>query len=263
MPSMHNRIILLKPALLAIAAVMFIAAAFIAATDSNKAIFLSWNVAGSALHPAIWTNLTLMADTLWAIALLLAVAVYRPKLLTQSLLLLIIGGITVHIFKQSLNLPRPPAVLEASNFNLIGPALKNESFPSGHAFTALSCATLLALNTLRPALIVFIMIAGVLAALSRVMVGAHWPVDILTGGGAGIVMAVFCSYLESHCKTFEAHGWKFASILLLTLATIALAFHEDRYPYTQVLGVMTSLTALVIAGRQFWLPFFRLLKRSS
>jgi len=175
---------------------------------------------------------------------------------------MIIGGIAVHIFKQSLNLPRPPAALEAGSFNLIGPALKNESFPSGHAFTALSCATLIALNTLRPALIFFVMIMGVLAALSRVMVGAHWPVDILTGGGAGIAIAIFCVYLESHFKAFQAHGWKFASVILLTLATVALAFHEDRYPDTQALGVITSVTALVIAIRQFWLPFIRLLRPS-
>lgn len=260
---MHNNNVLLRPVLFTGAVLMLVAAAVIAATGTNQATFLSWNDAGSALPPAIWANLTLMADTLWAIALLLAVAVYRPRLLTQSLLLLIIGGIAVHIFKQSLNLPRPPAALEAGSFNLIGPALKNESFPSGHAFTALSCATLIALNTLRPALIVFIMIMGVLAALSRVMVGAHWPVDILTGGGAGIAIAIFCVYLERHFKAFQAHGWKFASVILLTLATVALAFHEDRYPDTQALGVVTSLTTLVIAIRQFWLPFIRLLRRPS
>lgn len=254
---------LVQPALLSSAAIMLIAAFIIAITSSNQTVFVSWNQAGSTLHPAVWSNLTLMADTLWATAVLLAVAAYHPRLLTQSLLLLIIGGIVVHVFKQSLNLPRPPAVLEAGSFNLIGPNLRGESFPSGHAFTALSCATLIALNTLRPALILLVMILGALAALSRVMVGAHWPVDILTGGGAGMMIAIFCVYLERHIKALQAHGWKLLSVTLLTLATAALAFHEDFYPYTQALSVITSVTAVTIIIRQFWLPFIHLLRTSA
>jgi len=253
-----------SPWLFISATLMLLGAVLVWQSDINQPAFLYLNQLGSQLHDGIWANLTLMADTLWAIAILLAVGVYKPRLLTQSLLLLILGGAFVHFFKQGLNFPRPPLVLDLDSFNLIGPKLKHESFPSGHAFTAMSCAGLVMLNMKKQWLpLLVVLTIGLLAALSRVMVGAHWPLDILVGGGTGLLFAWLCSQLELRFEFLQAHGWKFASVILLTLATIALAFHEDRYPYTQALGVLTSLTALTIAIRQFWLPFVRLFNQAN
>jgi len=230
---------------------------------ANEAWFFDWNHAGAILPAALWANLTLMADTLFAVAALLIAACYRPRLLTQSLLLLIIGGLFVHAIKQGLNLPRPPLALDADSFRLIGPALKNESFPSGHAFTAMSAAALMALNQARTWASLLLLLVGSLAALSRVMVGAHWPLDILVGGGCGILIAWLCMALEQRLPALQAHGWKLAGLVLLTLATVALAFHDDRYPDTQLLTVATSLIALWFAVKHIWLPLIRLMQRAN
>ncbi|MCM8830287.1 MAG: glycosyltransferase family 39 protein, partial [Candidatus Omnitrophica bacterium] len=48
---------------------------------------------------------------------------------------LIIGGIIVHILKETLNLPRPLGYFGKEYVNVLGPPLKKGSFPSGHSQT--------------------------------------------------------------------------------------------------------------------------------
>lgn len=250
-----------QSAILSSAVLMLVLAVGVWQTNSNSDLFLLINHNAAQLPDFIWANLTLMADTLFAVAILLIVGVYQPRVLAQSLVLLIIGGLFVHVFKQTLNWPRPPAVLDADAFNLIGPALKSESFPSGHAFTAMACAGILALNNIRTAYIPVVLFIGALAAISRTTVGAHWPLDVLVGGGSGLFFAWLSVKLERNISWLQSNGVKFASVILLTAATIALAFHDSRYPQTQLLGIGTSLLGVIIAIRQFWLPFFRLISK--
>jgi len=250
----------LSIALLSTAALLLALALWLWSQQLNASWFSLWNGAGAHLPAAVWANLTLVADTLFAVAAILMVASYHPRLLGQSLLLLLLGGLFVHLIKQGLNVPRPPAVLDADSFRLIGPALKNESFPSGHAFTAMSAATLIALNLKHVTLSALVIIIGGLAAVSRAMVGAHWPLDILVGSGSGILFAWLCVRLEYRYHWLQRNGWRFFSLILLTLASLALAFHDDRYPDTQALSILASLAALWLAIRRYWLPLLRALR---
>ena len=250
----------LSPLLLSTAAVLLLLGLWLWSQQLNASWFSLWNGAGQHLPAAVWANLTLVADTLFAVAAILMVASYHPRLLGQSLLLLLLGGLFVHLIKQGLNVPRPPAVLDADSFRLIGPALKNESFPSGHAFTAMSAATLIALNLKHVTLSALVIIIGGLAAVSRAMVGAHWPLDILVGSGSGILFAWLCVRLEYRYHWLQRNGWRFFSLILLTLASLALAFHDDRYPDTQALSILASLAALWLAIRRYWLPLLRALR---
>ncbi|WP_419811043.1 phosphatase PAP2 family protein [Bacterioplanoides sp.] len=253
--------------ILSIAGLMLAVALFIVFNNSNQAWFLSWNQAGSQLPDLIWANLTLVADTLFAVAVLLIVASRNagtsgPRLLGQSLVLLIIGGLFVHVFKQGLNIPRPPAVLAEGSYHLIGPKLKHESFPSGHSFTALSCFALIALNQARLSVSALLLALAGLAALSRAMVAAHWPLDIFVGGGFGILFAWLSIQLERRLAFFQSNGWRLFTLVLLTLASAALAFHDDRYPDTQLLSVIASIVAIVMVVRYYWLPLARLMRHS-
>ncbi|MCD8521049.1 MAG: phosphatase PAP2 family protein [Saccharospirillaceae bacterium] len=248
-----------SPALLTLAALMLGAALLLWLSNANQAVFLLWNHAGSALPDWLWTNLTLVADTLFAIAVLLIAASYRPLLLTQSLVLLILGAAFVHFFKNTLDVARPAAVLSHDSFTIIGAVLKGHSFPSGHSFTALACAGLLWLNSKHLGVGLLILISGLSAALSRAMVGAHWPLDILVGGAFGLLFACVSVWLVNHLYWLQAHGWKLFSALLLTLAAGYLAFHEDGYPFTDPLAIMASVMAVMTALIKIWIPFLRLL----
>lgn len=245
--------------LLTLAALMLSAALLLWLSNANQAVFLQWNHAGSVLPDWLWANLTLVADTLFAVAMLLIAACYRPLLLTQSLVLLILGAAFVHLFKNALDVARPAAVLSHDSFTIIGAALKGHSFPSGHAFTALSCAGLLWLNNKRLSVGLLILLLGLAAALSRTMVGAHWPLDILVGGAFGLLFACASAWLVNRTFWLQAHGWKLFSALLLTLASGYLAFHEDGYPFTDPLAIAASLVAVNTALVRIWIPLTRLL----
>ena len=98
---------------------------------------------------------------------------------------LLAGGLTEGI-KHAVDRPRPLATL-GQQVHVVGEEMRHRSFPSGHSACAgalWACAASLVRTRKAWAL------GGVLAALvmlSRIMVGAHYPADVLVGGllGAG------------------------------------------------------------------------------
>lgn len=242
-----------------LAAALLIAALLVLISGSNTPLFLAINHAGHALPDALWSNLTLMADTLFAIAVLLIAGSYRPQMLNQALVLLLLGTVVVHGLKNGLDIMRPAAVLDRDSFYIIGQVLKNHSFPSGHSFTALSCAGLLYLNIKDRRLGAGVIAVALLAALSRAMVGAHWPLDILVGSAAGLLVAVLSVWLVQRLRALQGHGIKLFTALLLTLAAASLSVHEDGYPYTDALAIIACAASLLVAAVRIWIPFVRLL----
>ena len=244
--------------LLVLSALLLLCALTVWLGDSNTPLFLAINHAGHALPDALWSNLTLVADTLFAIAVLLIAGSYRPQMLNQALVLLLLGTIVVHGLKNGLDVMRPAAVLDRDNFYIIGQVLKNHSFPSGHSFTALSCAGLLFLNLKDRRVGSVILLLGFLAALSRAMVGAHWPLDILVGSAAGLLVAVLSLWLVQRFPWLRSHGLKLFTAVLLTLATASLSVHDDGYPYTDALAIIACVASLLVAVVRIWIPFVRL-----
>lgn len=76
--------------------------------------------------------------------------------------------------------------------------LQRRSFPSGHAQHAFAWMTFLALRWRRGA-VVFVAIAA-LVALSRVVLGVHFPLDVMVGGvlGAGFGAAGYAAAMRWH-----------------------------------------------------------------
>lgn len=66
--------------------------------------------------------------------------------------------------------------------------LDRYSFPSGHTLHAVSLAMMLA--HLEPVLFVFVFPFAVLVALSRVVLGLHYPSDVIVGAAIGSVLAL-------------------------------------------------------------------------
>ena len=59
------------------------------------------------------------------------------------------------------------------------------SLPSGHATVSFACATVLAAALPRLAVPLYVLAAAV--AWSRVVVGVHYPLDVLAGAALGVV----------------------------------------------------------------------------
>ncbi len=158
-------------------------------TDTNQALFSQLNRLGPLTGDGLWSNLTLLGDTLVALALLAPFIRHRPEMLKAVLLTVLFAALWVHGLKPLLDNPRPLGMLAPEQVHLIGRALYHYSFPSGHTTTAFALAGVIILARVHPVLAATVLGLACLAGLSRAVVGAHWPLDILAGVFGGWLSA--------------------------------------------------------------------------
>lgn len=94
-------------------------------------------------------------------------------------------SVVVHALKRGIKARRPPAVLPAGSYILIGPRHNLHAYPSGHSATVFSLAGTLVLSIHLPWLQALIILGALLVACSRMVVGVHWPLDVLAGALIG------------------------------------------------------------------------------
>lgn len=158
----------------------------------QHAVFLAWNAGFAALPSGLWAAITLWGDSTVLLPVLALFVLGRPQAWAAVLASVPAGALLSASVKHWAAMPRPAAVLDQTGFNLIGTALHQHSFPSGHSLSAFAAAAaVLATCVARPqrgrdwALIACAVLAASLIALSRVAVGAHWPLDLAAGAALG------------------------------------------------------------------------------
>ena len=106
---------------------------------------------------------------------------------STSFISFIIGTILKHLVHRN----RPLAAFHDGiadhqlSVHVLGPSLYANSFPSGHTFTVFSTASLFA--GLYPGLALPLYALASLTGLSRIYVGAHFPLDVLGGVAIGLL----------------------------------------------------------------------------
>lgn len=91
------------------------------------------------------------------------------------------GGIC-QIIKHLVDRPRPSTLPGAIT---VGPAPTSQSFPSGHTTSAFAFATMIALFF--PSWTIVCLILGILAGISRIYLGVHYPLDVAVGALIGMI----------------------------------------------------------------------------
>jgi membrane-associated phospholipid phosphatase len=235
-------------------AIVFLLGAFILTLGGyNRPLFLEVHQAGWHVFPVFWALVTFNGNVLPALALLLLLSRRYPQLLWSAVLAGIIAMAWSHGLKAWLNVPRPPAVLGSDVLHVIGPRLKHGSFPSGHATTAFTVAGLVALGQEKRSLRFWLMTAAGMVGLSRVMVGVHWPVDVLAGAGGGWLTAGAGLWLSSRWPA--GLGLRRVLLILFMLCGAALLFYDGGYPAARWLGVPLALLTVpagLLAFRATW-----------
>lgn len=193
----------------------------IAASGSSLQVFRLLNALGPATSDALWANITVLGDTVVAMALCLPLWRRRPDLLWALLLGGLLATAWVHGLKPWLDIDRPPAVLGAA-VHVVGPAHNAHAFPSGHATTAFFVAGLMALGLASRLAFAAAVVVALLAAVSRSVVGVHWPLDLLGGAFGGWLAAVAGLVLARRFPAPAGSRW-LQGLLGVSLAGCAVA----------------------------------------
>jgi membrane-associated phospholipid phosphatase len=200
-------------------------------TNSNEPLFRLLNGLGPRSRDGLWAQLTLLGDTLVAFSLLGLFARRRPDIVWALLLAALFTTLWVHGLKPLLHLPRPLAALGAEQVHVIGIPLLRGSFPSGHTATAFTLVGVICLQRVPPALAVVSLLLAILVGVSRVVVGAHWPLDILGGAFGGWLGAVIGVALARRWPAPRAWAYRFGSgLVLLGCSLSLLMLHDSGYP---------------------------------
>ena len=223
-------------------------------TGSNQAVFLLLNRLGPATSDWLWANLTVLGDTLLAFTLCLPLWRRRPDLVWAFVLVALLGTAWARGLKPLVDEARPLAVLDGA-VHLIGPPRRADGFPSGHATAAFAIAGLWVLGTRSRVAATIALALATLAALSRVVVGVHWPVDVLAGAFGGWLAASAALAISRRTLRFGAHPavqWAVGLFLSACAVALVLSLPRREYPDALLLERAIGIACLAAALGALW-----------
>jgi membrane-associated phospholipid phosphatase len=216
-------------------------------SGTNQRLFLFLNHLLYLKPAALWLNVTLFGDAGMLMVLVLPFIGRRPDLIWNALLSAVITTLLVNGGKEFFLLDRPPNVLAADQFHQIGNMFSATSFPSGHTAAAFTLAGVVALlpfsNRARLGMLLFAMLIG----LSRIAVGAHWPMDVAAGMVVGWVAALLGVHLARYIPGEGVWVQRAAALLLVTTVYYLVFVHQTGDKEARVLEIAVPLLCLGLA----------------
>lgn len=197
-----------------------VALAALLVADANRALFLYINRAGRALGQDVWLELTLLGDGAVALILLLPLVRRAPQRFWAGIVAACVAAAWTQGIKHALDLPRPSLVFDPASFIHAGPDLHRAAFPSGHAAAAFALAGIWVMSVRGRVARLGLLLSAALIAVSRVMVGVHWPADIL-GGMLGGWCGAWIGLAMAARHGWDARGWPALAAALVLLALCA------------------------------------------
>ncbi len=190
-----------------------------------------------------WVVLTFFADGLVSFIILLPWIKKKPQLIWAVLLAAILFTIFGQGIKRVVDVARPPQVLSSDVFHMIGPDWGQHAFPSGHAAMIFMLAGAFVFTISRTWLRWLLIVFASLVALSRVVVGVHWPLDVLAGAVIGWV-GVWVGLLLSK---YSSWGWRGIGQKILgaiLLAACVVLFFVDYTGYQGIMGLQCMIAVV-------------------
>ena len=196
---------------------------------ATHTLFRLINDAHTPLGDAFFGIVTGLGDGLVISLLCSLLMLFRLRLGIASVLAYLISGLIAQILKRLFDIPRPPAVLD--HVHVLGHTLTSHSFPSGHA-TSDGVMVLLAflIWSHRDWRSWSIATLFALAAIGRIYVGVHFPLDVAVGLAIGIgTMWLFWRWSATWpIATWEQSpwAWKIPGFLVaVQAAVLGLGYH--------------------------------------
>ena len=159
----------------------------------QKNCFLFLNSKLSQFPNTIY-NLTQFGDALIFLSFLTLFIIYAPKIWEALLSASLVSAIFSRVLKNIFAIPRPAEVFDNNSFVIIGRRLPGfSSLPSGHSITVFTILTVLFFAFMPKKVIhkiscgFLIINLGIILVFTRVGVGAHHPLDVITGSIIGYI----------------------------------------------------------------------------
>ena len=161
-------------------------------------------------YPELQYNLTETGNALVVVSLLSIFVLHAPKIWECLASALLVSCLLSSLLKKIFHVPRPAAFYDTGSFTIIGKVLSGQSsLPSGHSITIFTALSLL-MFAFMPARLrhrilwcAAFVAAGIALILTRVAVGAHYPIDVLIGGILG-----YCCALAGIFISLRLRIWK-------------------------------------------------------
>jgi len=224
-----------------------------------EAGFIRLNAAAAAYPDWVWEWLTVLGDERVPFAFALLFALRYPRVFWALVIAALIAAAYSRGLKELFDATRPPGVLAADSFNLIGPGHRRASFPSGHSVTAAVFFGVLIYYTPRIGLRTIFLGLAIMAGMSRVAVGIHWPVDVAAGLLGGALAAWIGAGLAARwpgpATDLSVH---LAVVTLGSILAIALLFDDGGYSSAATpLAILGSVALGVVAIQYLLRPALR------
>lgn len=215
--------------------------------------FHSINAVSPIAPDGFWGLTTSAGDGLILGVLGLFIARRYPHVLWIMFIAVLVAGLLTHLPKALIDLPRPAGVLEAGSFYLLGPELRTKGPPSGHAVAVFTLAGIAVYVLRNTGLRLLVLAVAGLIAISRVVVGAHWPLDVLLGVGLGLIAAWIAIALGTRFP-WGRNLWVHLGLLgFFVTAALVLVTFDPGYPLGRELSVLVAASALLVVVRQYFM----------
>ena len=213
-------------------------------SGDNAALFLWMNSTMATAGDALWSHVTILGDSVIAVMFILPFLHRRPDIVWQFVLSAIIAGLAVYLLKDP-DILRPPAVLDPGSFHIIGPTLRHVSFPSGHTTTAFLLAGIFCMKQNNSRVKMLILSLAVMAGVSRIACGVHWPMDVLGGVLFGWLAAAAGIWLGTSWH-FGLNIWaqRFFGIVFTLAAIWSVLNYDNAYAGTRWMQIVITVTCL-------------------
>ena len=228
-----------------LAAVLLMLMIAVALSNTNIPLFLLFNRLSSYTGGGLWANLTSLGEGLIVLSFAGLIAIRCPRAAWTVLVAAVFGTFLVHGIKEAVGALRPAMILPPDSFTIIGPRLNVVSFPSGHTTTIAAFATILYLHA-RDARVAWGLVPlVVLVGISRMAVGAHWPMDVLGGWLIGILIGVASYILADWWRIGRRAPVQFGIVWLSLLCAASLFWLNPQMKQAQVLYWLVGSVGLV------------------
>lgn len=205
-------------------------------------------------YPILQTNLTQLGDGLICLSLLSFFIVFAPKIWEAVVTSFLISLLLTVFLKKNLKVPRPAAVFDSDSFYIIGRKLEGmNSCPSGHSITMF-----IVLSTLMFAFmprtfkfkiiwIGLLFLIGLKLVLTRVGVGAHYPLDTIIGAILGYLTALLGIFISRRYKLFQWMNNKNIYPLFIVVFIAGSLILINKIAKEQLIVFYIALICLIIS----------------